>query len=176
MRQRVAIALSLVCNPRFLVADEPTTALDVVVQSAILMRLKELQAERGIGLLFISHDISVVSEVSDHVAVMYAGQIVEHIPVSSLFDSASHPYTIALMNSFPRLYGPKKTLVGVPGEPPSLASPPVGCRFAPRCPLASDLCRSEAPPLAQTAPGSYARCHYANTPAVQALRHVEGEW
>jgi len=147
MRQRVMIAMALALDPEVLIADEPTTALDVTVQAQILRLLEKLNAERGLSVVLITHDLGVVAEVADRVAVMYAGQIVEDASLDALFYDPQHPYTWGLLGSLARLDQPRPTrLAQIVGQPPSLASPPSGCRFAPRCPHVFDKC-SEPPPL-----------------------------
>ena len=137
MRQRVVIAMALSLRPELIVMDEPTTALDVVVQREILQEIEELQRELGFAVLFITHDLSLLVEFSDRIAIMYAGEIVESAPADTLFRRPEHPYTRGLMASFPPLSGPIERLTGIPGSPPDLASPPAGCRFHPRCPHCS---------------------------------------
>ena len=134
MRQRVVIAMALALRPELIVMDEPTTALDVVVQREILQEIEELKREVGFAVLFITHDLSLLVEFSDRIAIMYAGEIVESAPSRLLFRHPQHPYTVGLMNSFPPLTGPIGRLTGIPGSPPDLAKPPSGCRFNPRCP------------------------------------------
>ena len=134
MRQRVVIAMALALRPELIVMDEPTTALDVVVQREILQEIEELKRELGFAVLFITHDLSLLVEFSDRIAIMYAGEIVESAPSRLLFRHPQHPYTVGLMNSFPPLTGPIGRLTGIPGSPPDLAKPPSGCRFNPRCP------------------------------------------
>ena len=146
MRQRAVIAMALSCDPDLIIADEPTTALDVIVQDRILRELKEIQLERNMAVIYISHDIAVVSEVTDLVAVMYAGRIVESGATLEVLNSPLHPYTAALMSSFPSVAGEKRPLLTLTGEPPNLLNPPSGCPFHPRCPAATDVCRSEFPP------------------------------
>lgn len=151
MRQRVVIAIALACNPQLLIADEPTTALDVTVQKQILDLLSRLQNERRMGMLLISHDLAVVASRADHIAVMYAGRLVEMAPARTLFKSMRHRYTQALFNSMPRLSDASHTrLQAIPGRPPQLVSPAPGCAFAPRCSYAQQRCRRETPPLIQT--------------------------
>jgi peptide/nickel transport system permease protein len=134
MRQRAVIALALVMRPKLLVLDEPTTALDVVVERAILQSLDELRHELGFGVIFITHDLSLLVEIADRIAIMYAGRLVEEAPARELYDSPKHPYTIALMNAFPPLEGERRRLTGIPGQPPDLRDLPPGCPYAPRCP------------------------------------------
>lgn len=149
MRQRVVIAIALACNPRLLIADEPTTALDVTVQRQILDLLSGLQQQRQMGMILISHDLGVVANRADHIAVMYAGRIVEYAPVQTLFSAMQHPYTQALLKSVPRLSDPPHTrLQAISGRPPQLIDPAPGCAFAPRCPYAKQRCRRETPPVA----------------------------
>ena len=152
MRQRVMIAMALACSPRLIIADEPTTALDVTVQAQILDLLKELTRETGSSLLLITHDLGVVARYADRVAVMYGGRIVETAPARELYKRPHHPYTRGLMASVPRLDGDTaQRLVPIEGQPPDLAQLPSGCAFAPRCRSASDICRSARPPLTQVA-------------------------
>ncbi len=162
MKQRAVIAMSLICKPDLVIADEPTTALDVVVQSQIFQRLKALAHELDISLIVISHDLAVIADIADTVAIMYAGQIVEYGDVLTIFKQPRHPYTIALMNSIPSLSGPRKKLMSIPGAPPDLVEPPGACRFEPRCPLAQTVCREEEPSAAKVSPGHYAKCHFSS--------------
>ena len=141
MRQRVAGAIALACNPSLLIADEPTTALDVTVQAQYLQLLKDVQRESGMSMLFVTHDFGVVARMCDRVAVMYAGRIVESAPTRKIFDHPRHPYTRALLDCLPAIDGPAQELTSIEGQPPDLARLPAGCRFAPRCPLAVDACR-----------------------------------
>ena len=141
MKQRVMIAMALACKPEFLIADEPTTALDVIVQAQVLKLIKRLQEQLGLTLMLITHDLSVVAEICDHVAVMYAGKIVEMGDIVSLYKDPKHPYTQGLIGSFPSIKGERRELVSIPGAPPPLLNPPPGCRFHPRCPYAKDICR-----------------------------------
>ncbi len=149
MRQRAVIAIALALNPPLLIMDEPTTALDVVVQKDILQQIASLQEQLGFSILFITHDLSLLVEISDKIAIMYAGEIVEQAPARDLFDHPMHPYTKGLMNSFPSVTGMKHKLTGIPGSPPDLVDPPTGCRFHPRCPKAMPICAAE------TAPGKF---------------------
>jgi peptide/nickel transport system ATP-binding protein/oligopeptide transport system ATP-binding protein len=161
MRQRVMIAMALACEPRLLIADEPTTALDVTVQAQILDLLRELQAETGMSIILITHDLGVIAEMADDVAVMYAGKVVERTTARELFDDPQHPYTLGLLGSVPRLDEDRDRLLAIDGSvPPPFAFPP-GCRFNPRCPFALDLCRSAMPVLREVAPGHQAACHRA---------------
>ena len=161
MRQRAIIAMALALDPALIVADEPTTALDVIMQEQVFDELNRVRREKGIALILITHDIAVVAENCDRVAVMYAGELVELASTASLFAEPMHPYTIALCNSFPSLESGNRELVSIAGAPPDLAAPPPGCRFAPRCPFAQARCRSEAPPLRALAVGHSVACHFA---------------
>jgi len=147
-------------QPQLLIADEPTTALDVVTQAQILSRLARLRRERGMALLFITHDISVVVQTCDRVAVMYGGKIMETGPVRQVFGSPFHPYTMGLTNAFPTLEGAQRELISIPGTPPDLLKPPPGCRFAERCPFATDRCRTEEPIAHKVGEGRLSACHY----------------
>jgi oligopeptide/dipeptide ABC transporter ATP-binding protein len=161
MRQRIMIAVALACGPRLLFADEPTTALDVTVQAQILNLLSAQQRERDMAMILVTHDLGVVAGRADDIAVMYAGQIVETAPTTTLFANVRMPYTQALLASIPKLDEPRRTrLQAIPGRPPNLADPPPGCRFAPRCPYAQDRCHAEAPPLVESEPGHWFRCWY----------------
>jgi peptide/nickel transport system ATP-binding protein len=166
MRQRVIIAMALALGPELVIMDEPTTALDVVVQREILRELQALQAELGFAVLFITHDLSLLLEVADRIAIMYAGEIVELARAATLLEAPRHPYTVGLMSSFPPLSGPIVRMTGIPGSPPDLASPPSGCRFHPRCPhhqpedaalFARQL--DERPLLKPAEPGHLVACH-----------------
>jgi oligopeptide/dipeptide ABC transporter ATP-binding protein len=162
MRQRVMIAIALACNPKLLIADEPTTALDVTVQAEILDLLDELRREHEMGMIIITHDMGVIAETADEVAVMYAGQIVEQAPTQELFDHPEHPYTEALLGALPQLEGEnvrRGRLRSIPGRPPDLISPPPGCRFAPRCPHAAlgDGCADVLPELRRIRPNHLVR-------------------
>lgn len=158
MRQRVMIAMALACDPEMLIADEPTTALDVTIQAQILGLIKELQHRLGMSVIFITHDLGVVAETCDYVAVMYAGQVVEYTDVYSLFREPRHPYTIGLLNSLPRHDVDQDKLEPIHGNVPNVNDMPVGCRFAPRCPAATDLCRAELPELMKDNDGNDVRC------------------
>jgi peptide/nickel transport system ATP-binding protein len=161
MRQRAAIAMALALRPRLVIADEPVTALDVVVQHHVLKRLRGLIAEFGLSVVMITHDISVIAQTCDRMAVMYAGAIVEVGATPDVFANPRHPYTMGLQNSFPNLVRPQDTLIPIEGSPPDLIDPPPGCRFAPRCPFAVDRCRTESPALRELAPGHWTACHRA---------------
>jgi len=145
MRQRVMIAMALINDPALLIADEPTTALDVTTQAQILDLIRELQAEHGTAVILITHDLGVVAETADEIVVMYAARVAEHAPVYSLFEHPLHPYTWGLLGSLPRLDADVERLVQIQGQPPSLLNPPKGCRFNPRCEWAFDRCHSELP-------------------------------
>ena len=147
MRQRAVIAMALACQPDVVIADEPTTALDVIVQDRILRQLKEIQSDLGMSMVYITHDIAVVAEVTDQIGVMYAGKLVELGDTSQVFAKPIHPYTAALLSVSPSIRGEKRTLTPLAGEPPNLIDPPQGCRFHPRCPYATEVCQREEPPI-----------------------------
>ncbi len=149
MRQRAMIAMALLFSPELILMDEPTSALDVVAQRSLMVQIKQLQAELGFAIIFVTHDMSLVSHFSDRVAVMYAGQVVETRPTRRLFDDPLHPYTRGLLDSFPSVYGPKVVVEGIPGSPPDLTGLPEGCNFSPRCPRATALCSMAEPGLYQ---------------------------
>jgi peptide/nickel transport system ATP-binding protein len=159
MRQRVVIAIALSLDPPLLIMDEPTTALDVVVQKDILGQIAALREKMGFSLLFITHDLSLLVEFSTRIAIMYAGEIVEKAPARRLFDYPLHPYTLGLMNSFPSISGKKHRLTGIPGSPPDLVNPPSGCRFHPRCPKAMTICSERAPVTTAVSPEQSVACH-----------------
>jgi oligopeptide/dipeptide ABC transporter ATP-binding protein len=161
MRQRVMIAMALSCKPQLLIADEPTTALDVTVQAQILDLLRHIQKEEGMSILLITHDLGVVAEMCDTVAVMYAGSVVEHASVEEIFKNPLHPYTVGLMNSVPR--PGTKRLIAIEGQPPDLAHLPQGCRFADRCPLVEPRSREAVPPLEEKKSGHFVRCVVVGT-------------
>jgi oligopeptide transport system ATP-binding protein len=161
MRQRVMIAMALACQPRLIIADEPTTALDVTVQAQILDLLKTLTRETGSSLLLITHDLGVVARYADRVAVMYGGRIVETAPARELYRHPRHPYTLGLMASVPRLdQVAGRPLVPIEGQPPDLAQLPAGCAFSPRCRLVADLCRAGRPPLSQVGDRHFKACFH----------------
>jgi oligopeptide/dipeptide ABC transporter ATP-binding protein len=161
MKQRAMIAMALICRPLLLVADEPTTALDVTIQAQILDLLRELKHEFNMSVLLITHDLGVVAETCDSVAVMYAGKIVEYAPVVELFERPRHPYTHGLFRSLPSLTESRERLPVIPGAVPSPLDFPSGCRFRTRCSLAQEICERE-PPLAEVAPGHLSACHFAD--------------
>ncbi|AMO86663.1 Glutathione import ATP-binding protein GsiA [Solibacillus isronensis B3W22] len=158
MRQRVMIAMALACNPEVLIADEPTTALDVTIQAQILEILKELQQKLGMSIIFITHDLGVVAEMCDKVAVMYAGQIIEEGAADSIFEEPLHPYTNGLIDSIPKLHGDQEDLATIEGSVPSPYHYPIGCRFAERCQFAAAICRTKQPDLVQMGEGRTVRC------------------
>jgi len=162
--------MAMALQPQLLIADEPTTALDVVTQAQILSRLARLRRERGMALMFITHDISVVVQTCDRVAVMYGGKIMETGPVRQVFGQPFHPYTMGLTNAFPTLEGAQRELISIPGTPPNLLNPPQGCRFAERCPFATDRCRAEDPAQHRVGEGRFAACHYPDR--VEEFRRV----
>jgi peptide/nickel transport system ATP-binding protein len=159
MRQRVMIAMALACEPDVLIADEPTTALDVTIQAQILDLMERLKKDHGMAMIFITHDLGVIAEIADHVAVMYGGRIVESAPVEELFKNPSHPYTKGLLSSIPRLDGASKVrLETIEGMVPSLHDMPEGCRFENRCPYSDDGCTKQRPPVTKIGPSHMASC------------------
>jgi peptide/nickel transport system ATP-binding protein len=158
MRQRAVIAMALACNPSLIIADEPTTALDVIVQDQVLRELSRIQRSMNMSMIYISHDIAVIAEVADIIGVMYAGCLVEKANTHTIFQSPCHRYTKALLSTFPSIVGPKSELVALPGDPPDLLFPPSGCRFHPRCPYALGRCRREKPPFEPVGDGHWAAC------------------
>ena len=179
MRQRAIIATALALNPEIIIMDEPTTALDVVVQREILEQIQRLQAQLDFAVIFITHDLSLLLEIADSVAVMYAGRIVEQASRQDLYAAARHPYSFGLINSFPPLHGPRRRVAGIPGSPPDLRALPPGCAFAPRCPFAFAPCTSELPLLRPAVPDDsrsplvachlYDRRHAAEPPSREVL-------
>lgn len=160
MRQRIMVAMATFLQPEIILADEPTTALDVVVQKGILILLMQLQREMKNTIIFVSHDMGVHYQLTNKMLIMYAAKAVEYADTADIFREPLHPYTLMLTSSLPTI-GDDRARQGLPGRPPSLWEPPVGCRFAPRCPLAADLCRTVEPPLAEHRPGRFSACHYA---------------
>ena len=178
MRQRVMIAMALACRPALLIADEPTTALDVTIQAQILDLLRQLQDELGMSLLFITHDLGVIAELADDVAVMYAGRIVEYAPVEALFEAPQHPYTQGLLTSMPSLATDRsRQLPAIAGSVPHPSRLPAGCAFTPRCPHALSPCMTERPPEVATGPGHRVRCwlHSPTSPASGTQPPVYGQ-
>jgi len=161
MRQRVMIAMALACNPSIVIADEPVTALDVVVQSKILELIKDLQRKLNLSVILITHDLSVIAETCDRVAIMYAGKIAELGNVTDIYKDSWHPYTEALITAFPSIAGEKKRFKSIPGDPPDLTSPPSGCRFHTRCPWQDDTCRNQVPEYRNVSPDHHVACHYS---------------
>jgi oligopeptide/dipeptide ABC transporter ATP-binding protein len=159
MRQRVMIAMELSCRPDLLLADEPTTALDVTVQAQVLSILEGITRQQGVAVLFISHDLGVIAQLCDRVAVMYAGGIVETAPAAAIFAAPRHPYTRGLLQAIPRIDDGKEALMVIPGTVPSLIDPPRGCRFHPRCGHRFHPCDRESPPFYEPSPGHRAACH-----------------
>jgi peptide/nickel transport system ATP-binding protein len=176
MRQRVMIAMALACRPKLVIADEPVTALDVMTQAQILNLLRDLRKRLGLAMILISHDLSVIAETCDRVAIMYAGKIVEEGPAVALFGGPSgpghpaHPYTQALLRSFPNIRHERTFVEGIPGYPPDLTSPPAGCRFYDRCPVRIERCLTESPELRPVGPGQEAACHLVGETADVAGR------
>ncbi len=166
MRQRAMIAMALILNPKLVIMDEPTSALDVVAQRSLMRQVENLRRELGFAVLFVTHDMSVVSHFSDRLAVMYAGEIVELGKTRDVFDHPRHPYATGLMDAFPSLVGAPRELIGIPGNPPSLVNPPPGCLFAPRCVHATDQCRSTRPEL-EAVDGHQVRCHLVASGVLQ---------
>ena len=160
MRQRAMIAIALACDPELLIADEPTTALDVTIQAQILDLMRDLKRDSGAAIILITHDLGVVAEVCDEVAVMYAGEIVERAPADALFEAPEHPYTVGLLASIPRLDRRTDQLAAIEGVLPDMSAPPVGCRFAARCPFVLDQCRAAPPPVVDLG-GRWSRCFRA---------------
>lgn len=172
-KQRVMIAMALACRPDVVVADEPTTALDVTRQAQILDLLKELQKEHGIALLLITHDLALVRQYADRVALMYAGQIVEQSKVSDFFENPSHPYARLLLSAVPSADKSAQTLTGIAGSVPELSAMPSGCRFASRCPAAKEACLQKCPAMRPTVPGRLVRCFYPDSPVTSGTTHLQ---
>jgi peptide/nickel transport system ATP-binding protein len=168
MRQRAVIAMALACSPQLIIADEPTTALDVIVQDQILKELKRIQQDLGMSIIYISHDIAVIAEVTDSLGVMYAGKLVEYGPTASVFARPRHPYAYLLLRSTPSISGPRRQLAPLEGEPPDMLDPPTGCRFHPRCPFATEQCVRDEPPLEEIGGGHRVACwHHEQVPELE---------
>jgi peptide/nickel transport system ATP-binding protein len=163
MRQRSMIAMAMLFTPDLVIMDEPTSALDVVAQRSLMVQIKELQDQLGFAVIFVTHDMSLVSHFSDRLMVMYAGRVEEFGPTRQVFDAPQHPYSIGLMEAFPSIRGPRVPLTGIPGSPPDLARPPLGCRFAPRCPKVMTRCQEESPEL-----------YHVNGTLVRCFLHANG--
>jgi peptide/nickel transport system ATP-binding protein len=170
MRQRAVIAMALSCNPDLIIADEPTTALDVIVQDRVLRKLEEVQDKLGMSMIYISHDIAVIAEVSNRIGVMYAGQLAEMATSVEIFERPLHPYTYALMSSFPSIKGTRRNLEPLPGEPPNLITPPTGCRFHPRCWRATEICEQDKPEFKDYGNNHWAACWH---PLEQSMEELE---
>jgi len=162
MRQRVVIAMSLLTNPDIIVADEPTTGLDVIVQFQILKELKSLQKKLGVSLIFISHDVSVIAYLSTKVAVLYGGYLYEYGTSYDVFKNSKNPYTILLLRSHPEIKSKKMEITEIPGSPPNMLNPPSGCIFHPRCPFSEDICKEKVPPLIKVGKDHFSRCFFIN--------------
>ncbi len=158
MRQRAVIAMALACSPDLIIADEPTTALDVIVQDSLLREMIELQKKLNMSMMYISHDIAVIAEVTERIGVMYAGRLAEFGSAEEIFKHPLHPYTYGLMSAFPSIVGPKRELITLPGEPPDLISPPTACRFHPRCPFATEICSEQDPEFREMGSDHFAAC------------------
>lgn len=159
LKQRTVIAMALACNPKLIIADEPTTALDVIVQAQVLKVILELQQKLNLSMIAISHDLAMIAEICDQAAIMYAGKIMEKGDTVSVFNNSLHPYTEKLIHAFPSVIGPKTELSTIHGFPPDLLKPPPGCRFHPRCQYAMEICGKEEPPMVEARKGHYVSCH-----------------
>jgi len=160
MRQRALIAMALASNPQLLIADEPGTALDVIVQAQVLKLMRSLKEKLGLSMIMISHDLSIVAEVCEKVAIMYAGHLVEYGSIEAIFKEPLHPYTQGLLGAFPGIKGERRKLTSIPGQPPDLLAPPAACRFHPRCPYVMDICKKEKPLLEKAGSGDhYVACY-----------------
>jgi peptide/nickel transport system ATP-binding protein len=160
MRQRVMVAMGLACNPDVIIADEPTTALDVIVAHQVMELIKGLREKLDLSMMLITHDISVIAQTCDELAIMYAGKIVEYSDVDTIFESPLHPYTDALISAFPNIKGEKRQLKSIVGNPPDLINPPPGCNFHPRCSYAQELCKREVPTTEETGDNRSVACHF----------------
>jgi len=161
MKQRAVIAMALLLEPDLIIADEPTTALDVLVQDQIILKIMELLNKLDNAMILITHDIAVVAETCERMVVMYAGKVMEHADTDAIFYNPYNPYTLGLQNAFPSVQGARKELISIPGFPPSLIDPPPGCLFAERCPFVLPVCRQEEPPLEEVGPEHFSACHRA---------------
>ncbi len=159
MRQRALIAMALAANPDMVIADEPGTALDVIVQAQVLRLMQELKEKLNLSMVLISHDLSIIAETCEKVAIMYAGKIVEYGDSNAVYKEPFHPYTQGLIGAFPSIKGPKVKLISIPGQPPDLLHPPAACRFHPRCPYVMDACKTTEPPLIEVKKGHWVACH-----------------
>lgn len=169
MKQRAVIAMALSCDPKLIIADEPTTALDVIVQEQILEELRNIQHDLGMSIIYISHDIAVIAEITDLMGVMYAGKLVEVGETKDIFARPRHPYAWLILSSTPSITGPRRMLAPLEGEPPNLLDPPSGCRFHPRCPFATEKCADQEPTLQEIAPGHSIACwNYEQVPEMIA--------
>jgi len=175
MRQRAIIAMSLILQPALVIADEPTTSLDVVVQDQIFKNIKKLQSKIGFSLLLVTHDIAVVVENCEDIAVMYGGRIMEIGPMAAVLKKTAHPYTMGLKNAFPNIRDRKSDLISIPGLPPSLLGELKGCRFFSRCPFATGICQNETPPLISVGPNHQAACHHLDQAAGMRSLSVEAD-
>ena len=160
MKQRAIIAMALACNPNLIIADEPTTALDVIIEAQVLRVMKEMQRKLHISMLVISHDLSMIAETCEKIAIMYAGKIVEQGDIATIYKEPLHPYTERLIGAFPSITGPRRELSTIEGFPPDLLNPPSGCRFHPRCPYAKEKCRREEPKIIPAGKDRYVACHF----------------
>lgn len=177
MRQRGMIAMALACRPQVIIADEPTTALDVMIQAQILDLLRSLQNELGLSIIIVTHDLGVVAEICDDVLVMYGGKLAEYAPSEIIYQAAVHPYTRKLLSAFPDIKNPKDKLSSIPGHPPALNNLPLGCRFEPRCDLAQGFCSLEIPRTLELTPGHFVRCLRAQENRTYAVRRKNtGNW
>lgn len=175
-RQIVGIARALSLSPKFIVCDEPVSALDVSIQATIINLLMDLQQKRGLSYLFISHDLSVVRHISNRIAVMYLGEMIELAPTDTIFENAMHPYTIALLSAVPRIdVGKKVSRIVLRGDVPSPMNPGEGCRFAPRCWMAQEICKTQSPQLAQTEEGHWVACHFCKESREKAVQAQQNE-
>jgi len=159
MKQRAMIAMALSCNPAFLIADEPSTALDVIVTAQILKLLKELKEKLGLSMMLITHDLSIIAETCESTVIMYGGKVAEYGETVEIFKNPLHPYTLGLISAFPNIRGERTEIVSIPGQPPDLLKPPPGCVFHPRCKYAMDICREKEPVLSEVKKGHFVSCH-----------------